>query len=92
MDPWCFDIPIALKPTFINMSVDFECIDIFELIHEDAWDLNSLYDLSGNNFDIASSLCSSTDNSSFNHWVWQPITSSTNISIAVYHHLNHWVA
>lgn len=34
MDPWCSNLPITLKPTFINMSADFEHLNISNLIHE----------------------------------------------------------
>lgn len=40
-DPWCFDIPINFKPTFINMDLIDVDIHISRLINESDWDYNA---------------------------------------------------
>lgn len=51
MDLWCFDIPIALKPTFININIDFDHFNISNLIQENNWNSTNLYHVLGNNFE-----------------------------------------
>lgn len=87
MDLWCFDIPIALKPTFININIDFDHFNISNLIQENSWNSTNLYHLLGNNFENTSPIINLIDNSSHNHWVLQ----STKIFTTVYHLLNHHI-
>lgn len=48
-DPWIFNIPVALKPTFINMDMDFEHISISNFILDDHWDFQNMNSLFGDN-------------------------------------------
>lgn len=51
-DPWCFDIPLAYKPTFINIDLDLNALNISDFINNN-WDYQKLRYLFGNiNFDI----------------------------------------
>lgn len=37
-DPWCFNLPMAPKPTFMNMDVEFKHLNITEFVVTDSWD------------------------------------------------------
>ncbi|WOL13501.1 hypothetical protein Cni_G22271 [Canna indica] len=38
---WIFDVPIPLKPTFVNIDVDLNACNVSDLISSNAWDDNS---------------------------------------------------
>lgn len=88
-DPWCFDVPIALKPTFINMSEEVDQIPFSDLIRGDFWNSENLSHIFGSSFDLDSLKSGSIDTTLENHWIWNPKSSNNKISFAVYHHLNH---
>lgn len=87
-DPWLFDIPAALKPTYLNMDVELDQIHLSDLIFGDQWDFQGLYLLFGNHIDNFDKDFTSIDHNSDNHWIWMPKSSCTKISSAVYHFLN----
>lgn len=87
-DPWIFDIPVALKPMTLNMNEDFAYINISDLVLEDHWNYACLNSIFGNNCDSLDVILPNIDHSSDTHWVWKPRTNCSNISAAVYHHLN----
>lgn len=89
LDPWCFDIPIAFKPTFINMSAEFELINISDFIMNNFWDNTRLNHLFGDNFNLDPSILSTHGAPSHNHWVWNPKNTYNRISAAVYYHIMH---
>lgn len=89
MDPWCFDLPIALKPTFINMATNFEHLNISDLTHENHWDTFNLNYLFSANFNFVSSNLGTIDLFSYNYWVWLLKSPGIKISAAIYHRLNH---
>lgn len=41
-EPWCGDIPIAYKPTYINMNLDLNLINCGDLCYDSSWDLYRL--------------------------------------------------
>ncbi|XP_039119935.1 uncharacterized protein LOC120256290 [Dioscorea cayenensis subsp. rotundata] len=51
-DPWCFDIPIALTPTFINMNVDVNLLSVSDVVNGDRWCDTSLLYVFGPNFNL----------------------------------------
>lgn len=51
-DPWCFDLPIALKPTFINVNVNLDHLSISDFIIGDRWDVAHLCFIFGSNFNM----------------------------------------
>lgn len=71
-DPWCFDIPITYKPTYINMEEDLLHANIFDLLHVDRWSDTHLNHLFGPSFNKHDLCIGSIDNTSYNHWIWSP--------------------
>ncbi|XP_039130894.1 uncharacterized protein LOC120267295 [Dioscorea cayenensis subsp. rotundata] len=88
-DPWCFDIPIALKPTFINMDVDVDLLTVSDVILGDRWNETHLHHVFGHYFDAQALSSSSINPNTCNHWVWNPNTKHHKIAATVYNHLNH---
>lgn len=41
-NPWCFEIPLAFKPTFLNMDLDFNDISVANFIVDIHWNLFEL--------------------------------------------------
>ncbi|XP_039129310.1 uncharacterized protein LOC120265457 isoform X2 [Dioscorea cayenensis subsp. rotundata] len=87
-DPWCFDIPIALKPTFINMNVDVNLLSISDVVNGDRWCDTSLLYVFGPNFNLQELSSTSIDLNSGNHWIWNPPTKLHKISSTIYQQLN----
>ncbi|KAH7691569.1 Reverse transcriptase zinc-binding domain-containing protein [Dioscorea alata] len=88
-DPWCFDVPLAFKPTFLNMHVDLNQGSISDLLLGDHWNEVQLNHIFGSNFNLHDSRACTIDNISSNHWIWNPVTKRISVSATVYNHLNH---
>lgn len=50
-DPWFIDLPIAFKPIFLNMDLDFDNLHLENCIQNGHWCHNELVILFGHNFD-----------------------------------------
>lgn len=87
-NPWCFDIPVALKPTFLNMNVNLDQIHLSDLVQGDQWDHQSLNFLFGNLFENSDIDLIAIDLDADNYWIWAPKSSCPKISPAIYHFLN----
>lgn len=88
-DPWLFDIPIGLKPTYLNMNVDFEQISFTDILDIAQWPSNDINPVISN-LDFTTIMNSvSFDPHNVNHWIWMPKASSTKLASAVYHTLNN---
>lgn len=71
-DPCCFEIPLAYKPTFFNMDMDFENIQVRDLIEEEKWDHSMLHNSLGPRLDSSTLTRSSIVPNAVNTWVWYP--------------------
>lgn len=87
-DPWMFDIPVALKPTFLNLDLDLEQINLFDFITGNCWNPHNFTSVFGNLFDSYDDNLASIDLVKVNHWVWLPRSNCTNITSVIYHFLN----
>lgn len=87
-DPWCFGVPLAVKPTFINMNVEVTSLNVTDFISNGSWNLLRLADLFGEyTCDIVPVLGKVVPTID-NVWVWDPKPTSHNLSSSVYHFLN----
>ena len=50
-NPWCFDLPLALKPTFLNMHGPLEDISFSELTDGNSLNYNPIFELFGDQID-----------------------------------------
>ncbi|XP_039138822.1 uncharacterized protein LOC120276159 [Dioscorea cayenensis subsp. rotundata] len=92
--PWCLDIPLAFKPTYINSDLDLQSMNLCDFLCNDSWDWNKLFMLFGENFLFFTNKLGVIDCRSSNHWVWSPKSGSSKLASSVYHFLNHnhnWV-
>lgn len=97
-DPWCFEIPLAFKPTCINMDFDLQALSISDLIVIDNWNHQVLRSLFGNAFGVISDRLRNIDPVEPCRWVWFPKSHTLNIASSVYHFFNnskstssHWL-
>lgn len=90
-DPWYFDIPLAFKPTFLNMDMDLKSIQLFNLLLDTHWNIHLLRNLFGlilNEFSIShGNITHDLDNT----WVWFPIPHWTKVSTMVYSYFSQQV-
>lgn len=87
-DPWCFDIPIARKPTFINMSEDLDNTSILDFLHRHRWNIVKLQQFFGSILDPLDLPPCSIDDNCRSHWIWSPTSKHLTISSSVYSHLS----
>lgn len=41
-DSWCFEIPLAFKPNFLNSEIDLISMTLFDFISDNNWDLQKV--------------------------------------------------
>lgn len=70
------------------MDVDLDQLSISDLVHENTWDETRFNAIFGPNTNMQDLLLSTIDNSSCNHWSWNPTIKHLIISTSVYKHLN----
>lgn len=88
-DPWCFDIPLAFKPTFINIDFDMASMTVGDLIYYNCWDLHKLIDLFGYHSNDIINRLGTIDPYGANHWVWFPKSNTLKITSNVYQFLSN---
>lgn len=81
-----FDVPIAMKPVYINMTINFETLQIADLLNHLSWNVQSLNWLFG--YGWVSPVISHGKITPV-HWVWFPKTNSNRISVALYNSINN---
>lgn len=99
LDPWYFEISIDLKPTFLNVGIDFNSIDYYDLLVENHLNMQALTNIFGEHLFMSALNLSIIDTHGGNHWVWHPNNKGHKLSTKVYTHFNqknacfsnHWV-
>lgn len=66
-DPWCFEISLTFKPTFLNMNVHLASMNFTDLGLNGSWNLDYLANLFGDNLPHIVPRLSSLDWSAHNH-------------------------
>lgn len=84
--PYMFDVPIAMKPVYINMTINFENLQIVDLLNHLSWNVQSLNWLIG--YGWVSPVISHGKITPV-HWVWFPKTNSNIIFVALYNSINN---
>ncbi|XP_039146767.1 uncharacterized protein LOC120284004 [Dioscorea cayenensis subsp. rotundata] len=88
-DPWCGEIPLAFKPTFLNMHSDLDLLVCNDLCIGNSWNYDYLYNIFGSHIDDLIPIMSIIDHTCNNKWVWIPKPFSPKITSTVYHFLNN---
>ncbi|XP_039131805.1 uncharacterized protein LOC120268480 [Dioscorea cayenensis subsp. rotundata] len=90
-DSWYFEIPLAFKPTYLNMHVDYDHLNMSDLILDDGWNIPLMSSIFGEflNFDYLhfNRVC----NGANNKWVWFPKSKNHKLTSMVYTHFNNSV-
>ncbi|XP_039145742.1 putative receptor-like protein kinase At3g47110 [Dioscorea cayenensis subsp. rotundata] len=88
-DPWLFEVPLAYKPTYLNVFADMHVNNLSDLFVGDHWDFDLINNILGDSLcSLVKSNCS-VDWGGNNFWVWHPSPKKMKISSAIYHYLNH---
>lgn len=66
LDPWCFDVSLALRPTYANMNVDVDLLSLSDLVQGNHWNHDTLSLLFGSNLILDAVNFTSID--LVNHW------------------------
>ncbi|XP_039128871.1 uncharacterized protein LOC120265002 [Dioscorea cayenensis subsp. rotundata] len=88
-DPWCFDVPLAFKHTFINMDGVSNSVNLMDFISHNDWNHTKLQLLFGDSICNISGNLVSIDFTGFNFWVWFPKAHTSKLATNVYKTLNH---
>lgn len=88
-DPWyCCDIPITFKPTYLNITLVPESIQLSDIYLGNYWDVNKSYYIFGEHLNTHFLRDCSVDVNGHNHWVWFLESKAKKVSTMVYSHLN----
>lgn len=68
-DQWYFKIPLAFKPTYLNMEMNFSFVCIFDLIVDVHWNLHALHFIFGEHLHASTLSLGKIDHDDPNHWV-----------------------
>lgn len=83
-DPWCSEIPLAFKPTFLNMNFNLDQIKMKDLISNGSWDNSLLEKIFGAGFNSHSMKLGMINPTSSNTWVWFPTSNNNKLSMSIY--------
>lgn len=87
-DPWIFNMPIRLKPTFVNMDINFDSLQLNNFILNDWWDHSFIQHFLSPLIRPAISNLSNIDFSNHNLWTWSSSSLSCSIVLEIYKSLN----
>lgn len=88
LDPWCYEMSLALKPSFLDMHEMADTMSIVDLTEDDHLNYNAMCDYFGEHFVWSRLPKLQFGDSVTNHWVWMPTSPKTKIVSATYYHLN----
>lgn len=86
--PWCFDIPIAFKPVFLNMNFTVENLAICDFLQHNTWNIDVFNLIFGYNWNSPIFEFGKVNHANANHWVWFPEPCGTKLSFNIYKFLN----
>ncbi|XP_039138794.1 uncharacterized protein LOC120276131 [Dioscorea cayenensis subsp. rotundata] len=91
LDPWYFDIPLAFKPTYINMNYDQDSLSMTNLFLDNAWNFNFLLEVFGDNLNFEYLINDKAINcyNNVNRWVWFPKSGKHLLTSMVYAFFNN---
>lgn len=79
-DRWCFEVPLSLKPNFLNMNLDLNLLQASDFINGHSWNFEALGSLLGVNLNSEVIENEIIDPSSEHAWVWFPSSHSNKLS------------
>lgn len=81
------DLPILSKPTFFNMSIDFENFVFSDFLINGSFNSEFVHSIFGSNLDWDWINSIKIDFKAQNHWVWGSHSLKTSTAAVVYDHL-----
>ena len=82
--PGAFEAFLNLKPTFLNMNLDFASLHVSDLISGHIWNFEALKSMMGVNLNFEALNLGTIDPNSSHSWVWFSVSQSNNLSSSVY--------
>lgn len=87
-DSWIFDMPISVKPSFVNMDLIDESLHLNDFIHNDRWSLSHIHQFLSPHINFESLNLGSIDDNNHNIWSWSSKSQGHGIISEVYKTLN----
>ena len=87
-DPWCYEIPLALKSTFLNISFDICSLHVSDFVANSNWDMNKPGNMFGDNLNSSILNLGQADPIERNNWVYYSESNNNRIVSAIYSFLN----
>lgn len=87
-DPWCFAIPIAYKPTYLNMHLEFEHLQVADFTHNNNWNTHLFLDVFGVNSCPPILSHGNIIHLEPSYWIWFSMTNTKSFNAIVYNHFN----
>ena len=87
-DPWCFEVSISFKSTFINMDLIDNNLWIYDFTDNCNWDFDALTVFLSTNFNSPIRTLGQINSKNSNSWVWMPSANNATMISAVYSFLN----
>lgn len=87
-DPCCFEMPIAFKPTFLNMQLDFESFSVTDFIQDNAWDINKFSTIFWSEVNPIVLSHGKIHPLDYSKWVWFSKTNNKTVIATIYSHYN----
>lgn len=85
---WIFDMPISIKPSFVNMDLIDESLHLNDFIHNDRWSLSHIHQFLSPHINFESLNLGSIDDNNHNIWSWSSKSQGHGIISEVYKTLN----
>ncbi|XP_039145745.1 uncharacterized protein LOC120282984 [Dioscorea cayenensis subsp. rotundata] len=89
LDPWYFEIPLAFKPTFLNMDFDLHLLSLSDLLLNDVWNYTVLHNIFGAFLNLDYLNINKCSINFAKHWVWFPKANNIKTTSMVYSHFNN---
>ena len=80
MDPWGFEIPLALKPTFLNMNLPIEELNVSNFLQDGKLNYDAVTDYLSTHIDWSRFAKMRLEVARPNHWVWIHNSSSARLA------------
>lgn len=86
-DWWCFKTLLAFKPTYLNMNLELDSLQLSDFTLNIHWNLNAFNMVFRDQINSLVFRFSIINQSGSQHWVWFPKSYNNNHSNMVYRHI-----
>lgn len=88
LDSWYFEVPLILKPTYLNMDIDLFSIKLTNLTVDIHWNIHELQHIFGVHLNSQVLIHGNLNFDGQNSWVWFPNSKGKHLSSKIYSFYN----